>query len=106
MIRSVLRLTPRPGCADAVVELFQREQVFERALGVDGCQDASLLLRSDEILVTASWDDAEAYQAWVDHPERNTMSDELNELLVDAITADSVGGLYQVALAESRPEGS
>ena len=106
VIRSVLKMTPRPDCADAVVELFRREQVFERALTVEGCQDVSLLLRSDEILVTASWVDAEAYQAWVDHPERNAMGDELNDLLLEPITAESVGGVYQVALMESRTEES
>lgn len=91
----------RPGCADAVVDLFRREQIFERALGVDGCEDVALLLRNDEILVTASWVDSNAYQAWIDHPDRNATGDELNALLVEPITADSVGGLYQVALTAS-----
>ncbi|MEM7337397.1 MAG: antibiotic biosynthesis monooxygenase [Actinomycetota bacterium] len=94
-------MKPRPGCAEAVVDLFRREQIFERALRVDGCQDVSLLLRSDEILVTASWVDSEAYQAWIDNPDRNATGDELNELLVEPITAESVGGLYRVALTAS-----
>lgn len=104
MIRSVLKMTPRPGCADAIVDLFRREAIFERALRVDGCHDVSMLLRDDEILVTASWADADAYQAWIEHPERNTAEDELNELLAEPITADSVGGLYQVAISEARSE--
>ncbi|MEM8922193.1 MAG: antibiotic biosynthesis monooxygenase family protein [Actinomycetota bacterium] len=105
MIRSVLKMTPRPGRADDVVDLFRRAQVIERALGVEGCHDVSLLLSDDEILVTASWADADAYQAWIDHPERNAMGDDLNDLLVDPITAESVAGLYRVALAGSQAEG-
>ena len=105
MIRSVLAMKPKPGRAGDVVELFQQEQIIEKALTVDGCHDVSVLKRDTDILVTATWSDAAAYQRWIDHPERNSSSDELNALLVDAITAESVGGLYDVALTRSA-EGS
>ena len=91
-------MRPKPGCAGAVVEHFQRQGIIEKALTVKGCEDVSVLMREDDIMVTATWVNTAAYQAWLDHPERNASSDELNALLTDAITAESVGGLYEVAL--------
>jgi len=101
VIRSVLVLKPKPGKAGDVVQLFQEEGIIERALTVDGCHDVSVLSSEADILVTATWDDAAAYQAWIDHPERNSSSDELNALLTNTIDARSVAALYDVALTGS-----
>ncbi|MEM7273361.1 MAG: antibiotic biosynthesis monooxygenase family protein [Actinomycetota bacterium] len=92
-------MKPKPGCADALVEVFQRNQIIERALTVEGCHDVSVLTSEESVLVTATWTDAAAYQAWVDHPGRNVAYDELNALLSSELTDDTVGGLYEVALS-------
>lgn len=103
MIRSVLTLKPRPGCAQAIVELFEREMILERALQVEGCHGASMLTSESEILVTASWTDADAYQSWLAHPERDNAGEELSDLLETPLHAGTSAGLYRVAL-DARPQ--
>lgn len=105
MIRSVLVMKPKPGCAAAVVDHFQEQGIIEKALSVEGCEDVAVLTSDSEILVTATWIDAGSYQAWLDHPERNASSDELNVLLQSAVTADTIGGLYEVSLTGSAEKG-
>jgi len=87
----------------AVEKMMHSVGMFDRsgALTVDGCHDVSVLSSEADILVTATWDDAAAYQAWIDHPERNSSSDELNALLTNTIDARSVAALYDVALTGS-----
>ncbi len=103
MIRTVLALRPKPGLADAVVELFKSERIIERALSVEGCRQVEVWAGADEVLVMGTWADSRAYQAWLAHPERNTSNEALNELLDQPISATSRGGSYTLALSGGRP---
>ena len=104
MIRTVLTLKPKPGLAEAVVQLFESEGIIDRALSVKGCRSVEVWARADEVLVMGTWADAEAYRAWLAHPERNASNDALNELLDAPVSADSRGGSYALALAGGRSQ--
>ena len=99
MIRTVLTLRTKPGLAGAVVQLFESEGIIDRALSVEGCRRVEVWTGADEVLVMGTWADAEAYHAWLAHPERNASNDALNELLDAPVSAGSRGGSYALALA-------
>ena len=104
MIRSVLYLRPRGGDGPAVAEFYRRHRVLERATEQDGCLGAELQLPAqggDEVLVTALWRDADAYQGWLDNPFRSANAEGLAEL-VDGFEDGTSGALYEVAI-EARP---
>lgn len=105
VIRSVLRLKPRPGASRDIVELFEQRQIVEIAMTVEGCQGVELWESDDEILVMATWDDSDAYATWLDHPARNTNNAELNDLLLAPVTSDRHGGQYELALGSLRRDG-
>jgi quinol monooxygenase YgiN len=100
MIRSVLYLTPRWGDGQAVADFYRRHRVLERAVAQDGCLGAELQLPEDregDVLVTATWRDAEAYQGWIDNPVRAANAEELAEL-VDGLGDEIRGALYEIAI--------
>jgi heme-degrading monooxygenase HmoA len=105
MIRSVLYLTPKDGTGEAIAEFYRRHGVLDRALQQDGCLGSELQLpvsgRGD-VLVTALWRDADAYQGWVDNPWRSANGDELAEL-VEGFEGGTVRGeLYEIVVS-ARP---
>jgi quinol monooxygenase YgiN len=103
MIRSVLYLEPR-GDAGEIVDFYMRHRVLERACEQDGCLGAELQLATagtGAVLVTATWRDAAAYQAWLDNPERTAGAEELAGL-VQGFDEGIRGELYEIAL-EARP---
>jgi heme-degrading monooxygenase HmoA len=105
VIRSVLYLRPRDGRADDIVEFYRRYGVLERAMKQDGCLGTELQLPTrgqGDVLVTALWRDAAAYQGWLDNPNRALHSDELGELVEDFHTGIS-GELYEVVLDGEGP---
>ena len=97
--RTVLTLKPRPGLSGAVIDLFRREGIIDRALLVDGCHRVEIWQGADELLVIGTWADAEAYQAWLEHPARSANNDELDSLLLVPVEASSPGGLFELALS-------
>jgi heme-degrading monooxygenase HmoA len=100
VIRSVLYLTPRGGDGRAVADFYRRHQVLERALEQDGCLGAELQLPvngAGDVLVTALWRDAEAYQGWLDNPVRSASAGALAEL-VEGFDAGVRGAVYEVTL--------
>jgi heme-degrading monooxygenase HmoA len=104
MIRSVLYLRPRGGDGAAIADFYRRHGVLERATEQDGCLGAELQLpaqRGGDVLVTALWRDADAYQGWLDNPFRSTNAEELAEL-VEGFDEGVSGALYEVAI-EARP---
>lgn len=105
MIRTVLTLRPKPGSSDAVVELFERERIVERALTVEGCCGVEVWANPTEVLVMATWTAPSAYQAWLDHPQRNASNEELNELLDEPLTHGSRGAAYTLALSGNGDPG-
>ncbi|MDE0135059.1 MAG: antibiotic biosynthesis monooxygenase [Acidimicrobiaceae bacterium] len=99
MIRTVLALRPRAESADAVVKIFEDEQIIERALTVEGCLGVEVWAKPGEVLVMGTWASPSAYRAWLEHPQRNTNNDALNELLEVPLSAQSEGSSYTLALS-------
>lgn len=104
MIRTVLYLRPKGGDGEAVAEFYRRHEVLERACRQDGCLGAELQLPAGgtgDVLVTATWRDADAYQGWLDNPWRTQNGAELAALVED-FESDVKGELYEIAV-EARP---
>jgi heme-degrading monooxygenase HmoA len=104
VIRSVLYLTPRGGDGRAIVDFYRRHGVLDRAAEQEGCLGAELQLpttRSGDVLVTALWRDADAYQGWLDNPFRSANAEELAEL-VEGFDDEVRGALYEIAIEVPR----
>jgi len=104
MVRTLLYLRPKPGARDEIVEFYRRHGILERALQQDGCLGAELELPvedRDDIVVTALWRDAAAYEGWVNNPERAAHADELASLVDGDFDAAVRGEVYDVALRET-----
>jgi heme-degrading monooxygenase HmoA len=104
VIRSVLYLTPRGGDGRAIVDFYRRHGVLDRAAEQEGCLGAELQLpatRSGDVLVTALWRDADAYQGWLDNPFRSANAEELAEL-VEGFDDEVRGALYEIAIEAPR----
>ena len=102
VVRSVLYLRPKGGDRDAIVDFYRRHGVLERALRQNGCLGAELhvpLQGDGEILVTALWRDAGAYDGWVANPERAAHADELAELAEGDFDSGVRGAVYDVVLS-------
>jgi heme-degrading monooxygenase HmoA len=100
MIRSVLYLTPRGGDGHAIADFYRRHGVLDRAIAQDGCLGAELQLPAGgagDVLVTALWRDAAAYQGWLDNPFRSSNAEELAELVAD-FDEGVRGELYEIAV--------
>jgi heme-degrading monooxygenase HmoA len=106
MIRSVLFLRPVAGDQRAVEQFFEEEQVLLRAARTPGFLSAELHRPtdgSDLMLVTALWETAEAYQAWVENPWRAANS-ERAAAVFEAVEAEGGGGSrYETVIAVSGP---
>ena len=101
MIRSVLYLEPKDGDYDAVVEFFRRDDVLGRALTQPGCLGGELQVPtggSGPILVTALWEDEDAYQGWVTSPVRAANTEPLAKLLQSDLEESTRGETYTVVL--------
>jgi heme-degrading monooxygenase HmoA len=106
VIRSILSLCASPGNSIALEELYAQRGILEKARKFAGCRDA-VLLRSVADgpvthLVLADWDDADAYQRWVDDPWRAAVSLQLADLLESETGAPIVGGLFEPVPAAQR----
>ena len=101
MIRSVLALRASSGMSQAVEEFYRDRGIIERAARFPGCRGVALLRSADggpdTHVVVADWDDAAAYQRWVDDPWRAETGAALAEFL-DTGTGPSAGRLYQPIL--------
>ena len=89
MVRSVLALRARRGRRDDVVELFERLEILREASAIPGFVRAELQIATDdedELLVTASWESAAAYAAWLESPVRERMRPALEALLAESPT--------------------
>lgn len=67
-----------------MTELFARLGILAEASALPGFVAAELQVAadgSDELLVTATWQNADAYEAWLGSPVRERMRPALEELL-------------------------
>jgi quinol monooxygenase YgiN len=86
MVRSVLALRAKPGRRDEVVALFERIGILREASAVPGFVSAEVQVAADapdELLVTATWESAAAYEAWLASPVRGRMAPALETLLAE-----------------------
>jgi heme-degrading monooxygenase HmoA len=84
-----------------VVDYYRRAGVLERARRQDGCLGAALQVPRDgsgQVLVTALWRDAVAYEGWVANPSRKQDAGELDSLVEEDMRAGVRGVLYDVAI--------
>jgi quinol monooxygenase YgiN len=94
----MLALRAKPGHRDEVVALFERLEILREASAVPGFVSAELHVAADnpdDLLVTATWESASAYDAWLESPVRERMRPELEELLAEAPTAGRVYDIVQ-----------
>lgn len=102
MIVSVLPFKVRPGGVPELGEVFAKHAILETAIQVEGCQTlvlASPDLEGDEAYVLGLWDDDDAYQRWMDHPERGAATDDLLKLVAGDFDPTAPAGKWQVLRA-------
>lgn len=101
MIRSLLYLQPRDCDAKAVAEMYRSSGVLDDAAALEGCLGAELQVPLDgrgPLLVTALWQDSEAYQEWVDSPARADHGEELAKLVEPNPGPGLHGRLYEIVV--------
>lgn len=84
MILSDLRMRVKIGMAAELQSIFDRHEIFEKAIKVPGCMELFMVVSEDnaeEVRVIGLWEDRDAYQRWMDHPERGSAGDEIVEVL-------------------------
>lgn len=99
MILSVLRFDLKEGAVPALRETFERHQILETAIQVEGCQTLVLASPQDEAdiaYVLGLWQDEAAYQRWIDHPSRSVASDDLTRLVAGDFDAAAPAQQWQV----------
>ena len=97
MIRTVLTLRVDPSRVDDVVTYYRERDVLQYSLDHSDAVASEISVALDgtgEILVTALWPDASAYQGWIDNPWRESSNVQLAELLRDAEVG--VGRIFEI----------
>src|SRR5207247_11187367 len=97
MVRSILSLRAQPGRGAEGVPLFEELGILREASVVPGFVAAELQAVADdpdELLVTATWRSAAAYDAWLEGPVRDLMRP-AHEALVASPPVPRVDGLAQ-----------
>lgn len=91
---SVLRLPVHAGAEARLEAAFTSLRIFERARESGGFRNGRLLrpvLAGEPFLVVAEWDDAAAYQGWLDNPVRAELAAQREPL---------IGGLLETRVYE------
>lgn len=97
MYRSVLTFRARPEQVEAVLKLFRDEGILQESHDKTRQISSDIAIAADgsgEVVVTADWPDEDGYQEWLDHPDRNRNSPQLEEILAGAEVG--VGRLYRI----------
>ena len=96
VLRSILRLTPLPARADELISLFTEQDVFGRAGTTSGYQggEVQIAVDGEEVVVTATWASAAAYDSWLQSTER----DRINALLLPLLATRPDGRLYEIVV--------
>jgi len=94
MVVSVLPIAIRPGAEDDLAQTFFELEVFEHAHRSGGFRGGRLLRPlaiGEPFLVIAEWEDAQAYQNWLDNPVREELKAKLDPL----VSGELAGGVYE-----------
>lgn len=84
MIMSDLRMRVQPGKLSALEQIFAEHSIFEKAIQVPGCLELFMVSSEDyeeEVRVVGFWDSHDAYQLWMEHPERGSAAEALMEIM-------------------------
>ena len=87
MVRTLLMLRVEPSRVESVLGYYREREVLQYSLDHSDAVSSEISVAADgsgEILVTALWPDAEAYQGWIDNPWRDASSVDLAKLLRNA----------------------
>lgn len=102
MIMSTLRLGLKPDSVRAIKDVYDRYEILETAIKVEGCQTLVLAtpdVEGNEAYVIGLWDDEAAYQRWMDHPERGAAAQDLLQLTAGDFDPTAPAGRWQVLSA-------
>ena len=102
MIMSMLRFELKPDSVAALKDVFDRYQILETSIQVEGCRTLVLATpdpEGNEAFVMGLWDDEAAYQRWMDHPERGAAADDLLQLVAGDFDPSAPAGQWQVLSA-------
>lgn len=99
----IVTLFPFPlaaGAAPDLAEVFRRHRILEMASEVEGCRGVYLAgpagAEADHAYAVGLWDDEVAYQRWIDHPERQAATDDIQALLRTDGELDAPGQVLTV----------
>ncbi|WP_166985684.1 hypothetical protein [Canibacter zhoujuaniae] len=84
MYRSILTIKTTPEQAEKLLQLYRDEEVLRESLNLTRQVSSDIAVAADgsgEILVTANWPDERGYQEWLDHPKRDRLAPEFDEIL-------------------------
>lgn len=85
MIRTLLHFSPRSGDVRRVEDVFAVSDVLAYSLRETRAISSELCVAVDggepSVVVAALWPDREAYQEWMDHPNRSGVAEGLPELV-------------------------
>lgn len=102
MIMSMLRFELKPDSIATIKDVYDRYEILETAIQVEGCQTLVLATpdpNGNEVYVIGLWDDEVAYQRWLDHPERGAAADDLLQLIAGEFDPTAPAGQWQVLSA-------
>jgi len=94
---SFLRIPVRAGAEDGFVRAFAELRIFEHSRRSGGFRGGRLLRplgAGEPFLVVAEWDEADAYERWLDNPVREELRGGLEPLLDGEVVS---GELYEEA---------
>lgn len=106
MIVSVLRFSLQPNSVAKLHDVFTRHRIFETAMTVEGCWKLVLSHpreAEDEAYVIGFWQDTDAYQRWLDHPERGRATDDLLPLMAGDFDPSQAAQLHEVLSSVPEP---
>ena len=99
MIVSVLQFDLVPGARERLHEVFRRYRILETAITVEGCWTLSLSAPENDdshAWVIGYWEDRDAYQRWLDHPERGAATEDLMELMAGDLDPKAAAQIHDV----------
>ena len=107
MIRTFLTLRVTPDGASGLVGAFRRLGILNLSGHQEGCLGTEIDVSADgrKAIVTALWEDEDAYAAWTSRPDREEMARAISEFLDESLEAQSVGEILTVAHRVSVADG-
>lgn len=97
MIRTMLTLDVRPESVGTVLELYKSRDILQYSLDHSDALASEISVATDgsnEVLVTAVWPDAAAYDGWLNNPNRERTAPGLADLLKESTVG--IGRIFEI----------